>query len=205
MSDQAENKNDEVLDKEQDKTEPKQGAGETRPGHKESAEIKLLKGEIEQIKQESSRLKEENAALDDSYRRKVAEFDNYRKRMIKQMEDTAVESTRKFLTEILPIFDNFGRALKSSEKSKDFEQLYNGLCVTNKGILHFFDRIGVKPMEPLGQEFNPNLHEAVLMEEREDVPFEKTVVDELEKGYMLGDAVIRHSKVKVAKKKQKIT
>src|SRR5271157_3625353 len=164
MSDQAENKNDEVLDKEQDKTETKQGAGETRPGHKESAEIKLLKEEIERLKQESSRLKEENAALDDSYRRKVAEFDNYRKRMIKQMEDTAVESTRKFLIEILPIFDNFGRALKSSEKTRDFDQLYKGLVVTNKGIHHFFEQIGVKAMESTGKEFDPNYHEAVIIE-----------------------------------------
>ena len=148
------------------------------------------------------RLKQENAGLDDSYRRKVAEFDNYRKRMIKQMEDTAAESTRKFLIELLPIFDNFGRALKSTEKSRDFDQLYNGLCVTNKGIFHFFDHIGVKPMESLGMEFDPNFHEAVLMEEREDIPFDKTVVEELEKGYLLGDNVIRHSKVKVAKKKQ---
>lgn len=203
MSDQAGNGKieeklvEELKEDECDGSKPKHHAE-----HKESEE-KRLKEEIDCLKQDNAKLKDENAALDDSYRRKVAEFDNYRKRMIKQMEDTAAETTRKFLVEVLPIFDNFGRALKSTEKSNDFEQLYNGLSVTNKGILHFFDRIGVKPMESLGKEFDPNFHEAVLMEEREDVPFEKTVIDELEKGYMLGDSVIRHSKVKVAKKKQK--
>jgi molecular chaperone GrpE len=205
MSDQAGN-NEEILNgKEADEAKAKPAPAGHHGEHREASEIKHLKEEIECLKNDSAKLKEENAALDDSYRRKVAEFDNYRKRMVKQMEDTSVEAAKKFLSEILPIFDNFGRALKSTEKSKDFEQLYNGLNVTNNGILHFFDHLGVKPMESIGKEFDPNFHEAVIMEERDDVPFEKTVVDELEKGYVLGDSVIRHSKVKVARKKQKLT
>jgi|GEM_PF-499234 molecular chaperone GrpE len=200
MSEQAGQNNEELNEEVNEKPEEKGAEQPVKAHHEhraehEHAEIKALKDEVE-------RLKQENAGLDDSYRRKVADFDNYRKRMIKQMEDTAAESTRKFLIELLPIIDNFGRALKSTEKSRDFDQLYNGLCVTNKGILHFFDHIGVKPMDSLGKEFDPNFHEAVLMEEKEDIPFDKTVVEELEKGYLLGDSVIRHSKVKVAKKKQ---
>jgi len=196
MSDQNEQKNEELMEKGADKSNQETNEKVNHYESKEESEIKSLKEEIELLKSEI-------AALDDSYRRKVAEFDNYRKRILKQMEETATESTRRFLSELLPIFDNFGRALKSTEKSKNFEQLYNGLCVTNRGIMHFFDRIGVKPIDVVGKEFNPNLHEAVLMEERDDIPFEKTVVDELEKGYMLGDSVIRHSKVKVGKKIKK--
>ncbi len=170
---------------------------------KECKECRKLKEELDILKGEMVKLKDANANLDDSYKRKVAEFDNYRKRVLKQMEDSAAESIKKFASDILPIFDNFGRALKNSENNKDFNQLYDGLKITYNGILHFFGHIGVKPMEVIGQEFNPNLHEAVFMEERENLPYETTVVEELEKGYMLGDAVIRHSKVKVAKKKKK--
>ncbi len=169
---------------------------------KDNSECKKLKEEIEKLKMESAGLLEANASLDDSYRRKVAEFDNFRKRMTRQIEDAANESKKKFLLEILPIFDNFGRALKSTEENRNFDQLFEGLNVTYNGFLHFFERLGVKPMDPVGQEFNPNYHEAVLMEEKENLPFETTVVDELEKGYLMGDMVIRHSKVKVAKKKK---
>lgn len=168
---------------------------------KECKDCKKLKDEVHHLKEEVRALKEQNALLDDSYKRKVADFDNYRKRMLKQMEDSAVEANKKIVARILPVLDNFGRALSHSEESRDFNTLHEGLKITNSEILRLFDDIGVKPIESIGKEFDPNLHEALMMEERDDVAFDKTVTGEIEKGYTLGDAVIRHSKVKVAKKK----
>lgn len=168
---------------------------------KECKDCKKLKDEIHHLKTEFEKIKEQNASLDDSYKRKVADFDNYRKRMLKQMEDSAVEANRKIVSRILPVMDNFGRALKHSEESKDFNTLHEGLKITNAEIHRLFDDLGVKPIESVGKEFDPNLHEALMMEERDDVTFDKTVVEEIEKGYTIGDSVIRHSKVKVAKKK----
>jgi molecular chaperone GrpE len=170
---------------------------------KECKDCRKLREEILHLKDSVEKLKTENAALDDSYRRKVADFDNYRKRMLKQVEESSVEAGKKIVSKIVPIVDNFSRAIRNSEVNKDFNSLYEGLKITNSDINKLFDDLGVKPIDAVGKEFDPNLHEALMMEEREDVPFDKTVVEELEKGYTIGDSVIRHSKVKVAKKVEK--
>jgi molecular chaperone GrpE len=170
---------------------------------KECKDCRKLKEEVRHLKDSVEKLKSENAALDDSYRRKVADFDNYRKRMLKQMEDSSAEANRKLVLKIIPILDNFGRAIHNSETNKDFQGLYDGLKITNSEINRLFDDLGVKAIECVGKEFDPNLHEALMMEDRDDVAFDKTVVEELEKGYTLGDMVVRHSKVKVGKKKAK--
>lgn len=166
-------------------------------------ELNELKNEIERLKSELEKARENEKNLDDSYRRKVAEFDNYRKRVMKQMEDMVHEATKKFVKEILPIFDNFGRAIKNSEVNKDFNQLFEGLKITYSQISNFLEHLGIKTIETTGKEFDPNIHEALLMEEKDDIPYDKTVTEELEKGYILGNSVIRPSKVKVAKKKNK--
>lgn len=168
---------------------------------KECKECKKLRDEVRHLKENVEKLAADNAGLDDQYKRKVADFDNYRKRMLRQMEEASDDANRKIVMRILPILDNFGRAIRDSEQNRDFQHLYDGLKITNSEIHRLFDDLGVKPIESVGKEFDPNLHEALLMEERDDVPFEKTVLEELEKGYMLGDMVVRHSKVKVGKKK----
>jgi molecular chaperone GrpE len=189
------NENQEKLNEKEVKS-PKHEENHT----KECKECKKLREENHKITKEMIRLKDECFNLDDSYKRKVAEFDNYRKRMLKQLEEAGVESAKKIVTQILPILDNFGRALKDSETNKSFDSLLNGLKITNSQINSLLDHLGVKAIDAVDKEFNPNLHEALMMEEREEVEFDKTVVEEFEKGYMIGDSVIRHSKVKVAKK-----
>ncbi len=168
---------------------------------KECKECKKLKEELHKQKTENEKLNAEKCELMDSYKRKVAEFDNYRKRTLKQIEDTEIDSTKKLIVDILPIFDNFGRAMIDADKNHDFSTLYNGLKITYSQIGAFFEKIGVKPIDAVGKEFDHNYHEALMMEEREDIEHEKTVIEELEKGYQLGDSVLRTSKVKVAKKK----
>jgi molecular chaperone GrpE len=170
--------------------------------HKECKECKRLNEELKLLKAQMEKLVCQNQELDDSYKRKVAEFDNYRKRMLKQTEDAYKENTKRLILEVLPIFDNFERAIKNSADNKDFNSLFEGLKITHSQINVLFDHWGIKPMEVLNKEFDPNLHEAVLMEEREELEKDNTIVQELEKGYTIGELVLRHSKVKVAKKKQ---
>lgn len=148
-------------------------------------------------------LESQKAELQDMLLRKAAEFDNYRKRMLKEKEEYRVTANRDLVSAILPVLDNFDRGLKSSEETRNFDALVEGIKMVHQQIHDLFVSYHVRPIEALNQEFDPNLHEALMIEEREDIPFENTVVDEFEKGYMMGEAVLRHAKVKVAKLKKK--
>lgn len=205
MSDEL--KMDETADQETESAHEKQEMkGHTHPHgdhKKECKDCKKLTEDLEKLRIQFNQSEKEKSELDDSYKRKVAEFDNYRKRMLKQMEDSSIESTRKLVSDILPIMDNFERALKDAEKNKSFDSLYNGLKITASQIQGFFQKAGIEAIDSIGKEFDPNLHEALMMEEREDVEHSATVLEELEKGYRMGERIIRHSKVKVAKKKNK--
>lgn len=154
---------------------------------------------VEQLQQEIGKLKEEKMSLEDAYKRKVAEFDNYKKRILKEMEDLRLQANKKLLQHILPVYDNLSRAIATVESTTK-ENLQQGLSIILAEFTKVIEDAGVKPIECVGQEFDYSLHEALLMEEREDVPFPMTVIQELERGYMLGSEVLRPSKVKVAKK-----
>ncbi|MFN3660457.1 MAG: nucleotide exchange factor GrpE, partial [Brevinematales bacterium] len=134
-----------------------------------------------------------------AYKRKVAEFDNYKKRILKEMEDMRFQANKKLLQHVLPVYDNLARAMATVENTTK-ENLQQGLSIIFAEFTKVIEDAGVKPIECVGQEFDYSRHEALLMEEREDVPFSMTVVQELERGYMLGNEVLRPSKVKVAKK-----
>ncbi|QJR22682.1 Heat shock protein GrpE [Brevinematales bacterium NS] len=154
---------------------------------------------VEQLQQEIGKLKEEKMSLEDAYKRKVAEFDNYKKRILKEMEDLRLQANKKLLQHILPVYDNLSRAIATVESTTK-ENLQQGLSIILAEFTKVIEDAGVKPIECVGQEFDYSRHEALLMEEREDVPFPMTVIQELERGYMLGSEVLRPSKVKVAKK-----
>jgi len=154
---------------------------------------------VEQLKKEIEKLSEEKTNLEDAYKRKVAEFDNYKKRVAREMEDMRVASNKRLLQHILPVYDNLFRALQTIESST-IENLKQGLSIIYAEFTKVMEDAGVRPIECVGQEFDYSRHEALMMEERADVPFPMTVVQELERGYMLGSEVLRPSKVKVAKK-----
>lgn len=175
---------------------------------KEEKEKEISKEEVEKLKEENQKLKAEIedlkakvSELDDAYRRKVADFDNYRKRMLKQLEDSETEGIKKLAKELLPVIDNFEKALSASSENKDFDSLFNGLKIIYSLMNEVFGKFNIKPFDSKGVEFDHNFHEAVMMEERDDVEFSQTVIEEYEKGYLLGDSVLRHAKVKVGKKK----
>ncbi|MBQ7897896.1 MAG: nucleotide exchange factor GrpE [Clostridia bacterium] len=136
---------------------------------------------------------DEYAAMYDKYLRAIAEFDNYKKRTQKEKEEIYSIAKADVVLSLLPVIDNFERAEKFSE-DKNVEE---GMALIRKQFNEFLKKIGVEEIEAENKPFDPNFHNAVLHEDREDIP-ENTVVEVLQKGYKLGEKVIRHAMVKVA-------
>lgn len=136
---------------------------------------------------------EEYAAMYDKYLRAIAEFDNYKKRTQKEKEEIYSIAKADVVLSLLPVIDNFERA----EKFSDDKNVEEGMTLIKKQFGEFLKKIGVEEIEAEMKPFDPNFHNAVLHEDREDIP-ENTVVEVLQKGYKLGEKVIRHAMVKVA-------
>ncbi len=146
---------------------------------------------------EDAKENKELEELNDKYLRLLAEYDNFKKRTVKEKEAIYTDSVAGTVEQLLPVLDNFERALaafseddKSSEFYKGFEMIYTQ---TNE----IFTKLGVKAIEALGEEFNPEFHNAVMHVEDENAA-DNTIVEEFQKGYTYRDKVIRYSMVKVA-------
>jgi molecular chaperone GrpE len=154
------------------------------------AALSDLTGQIESLK---IQLEERST----QYMRIAADFENYRKRTSKEKEEIDLQVKRNTITELLPVVDNFERArshLKpQSEGEMTIHKSYQGVY---KQLVDCLKRLGVAPMRPEGQQFDPNLHEAVMREATDEHP-EGTVLEELVRGYYFGDRVLRHAMVKV--------
>lgn len=145
------------------------------------------------------KLKEELEESKDKYLRKVAEFDNFRRRSAKERIELIQTAGRDVITDMLGVLDDCDRAQKQLEASDDTSSVKEGiLLVFNKLRNTLFAR-GVKPMETLHQEFNPDLHEAVTEIPAPTASLKGKIVDEVVKGYYLNDKIIRHAKVVVGK------
>lgn len=171
------------------------GATATEKPEVETAALAELTQQIESLKAQV----EERST---QYMRIAADFENYRKRTQKEKEELDLQVKRNTILELLPIVDNFERArshLKpQSEGEMTMHKSYQGVY---KQLVDSLKRLGVSPMRPEGQEFDPNLHEAVLREPTDEHP-EGTVLEELVRGYYLGERVLRHAMVKVAAPKE---
>ena len=132
--------------------------------------------------------------VNEKYMRTLAEYDNYRKRTIKEKESIYPEAKAVVIEKILPIMDNFQRALDSAENKDAF---YEGIVMLKKQLDETLAALGVEEIKAVGEEFNPELHNAVIHVEDEEQG-ENIIVEEFQKGYKIGDRVIRHSMVKVA-------
>jgi len=141
-------------------------------------------------------LRREKDALQDRLLRTAAEFDNYRKRVERERRDLADYMKADILAELLPIVDNFERALQAP--SSDIDSLRKGVELIHKQMHDFLRKRGVTPIEALGADFDPNFHQAVI-HETSPSHREGEVIEELQRGYMLGDKLLRPAMVKVAK------
>ena len=145
-----------------------------------------------------SALEQENSDLKDQFLRKSADFENFRKRMNREKEEAIAFANRELLEDLLPIIDDFERAIKSAEESKDFDAFLEGVALIEKQFTSMLERKwGLSRFDSEGQEFDPQRHEAVTSEEGApgSTP---TVVEDYQKGYLLRDRVLRSAKVKVA-------
>ena len=134
--------------------------------------------------------------LNDRLRRQMAEFDNFRKRSEKEKSQMFDLGARSIIEKVLPVVDNFERGLAAVPEDQKDDAFVTGMDTVYKQLMTEFDSIGVKPIEALGQEFNPDLHNAVMQVESDE--YEPGVVaQELQKGYMYKDTVVRHSMVAV--------
>ena len=134
--------------------------------------------------------------LNDRLRRQMAEFDNFRKRSEKEKSQMFDMGARSIIEKVLPVVDNFERGLAAVPEDQKDDAFVTGMDKVYKQLMTEFDSSGVKPIEALGQEFNPDLHNAVMQVESDE--YEPGVVaQELQKGYMYKDTVVRHSMVAV--------
>lgn len=134
--------------------------------------------------------------LNDRLRRQMAEFDNFRKRSEKEKSQMFDMGARSIIEKVLPVVDNFERGLAAVPEDQKDDAFVTGMDKIYKQLMTELDAIGVKPIEALGQEFNPDLHNAVMQVESDE--YEPGVVaQELQKGYMYKDTVVRHSMVAV--------
>jgi molecular chaperone GrpE len=137
------------------------------------------------------------ADLQDKLLRKQADFENYRKRMIREREDSSRYANAALLTDIIGLIDDFERAIKSAEESKDFPSFLQGITMIEKQFVEMLEsRWGLKRFASVGEGFDPTKHEAVLRVE--GPPDGKpTVVEDYQKGYYLHERVLRPARVKV--------
>ena len=178
-------------------TEPKSQAEEVTSDENEEifAAFQQENAHLKQLLDEKTQQAELSKA---QYARLAADFENFRRRTVKEKENLELQAKKNVITELLPVVDNFERArtqLKpDSEGEKAIHSSYQGVYKT---LVECLKKMGVTAMRPEGQEFNPEYHEAMLREATNEYP-EGTVIEQLMRGYQLGEIILRHAMVKVA-------
>ena len=153
--------------------------------------LKETQAELETAKQETKETY-------DRFLRVSAEFENYKKRSAREMDDFRKYANQSLIKEMLAVVDNLERALNSSNGSSSNDKcMADGVNLTLKEILKVFEKFNVKPIESIGQPFDPTFHQAMMQEETDEHP-ENTIITELQKGYMIHDRLLRPSMVVVA-------
>lgn len=176
-------------------------AAEKGHQHKPEEHKKKKKGEEvpDEIRKELEEKDAKIKALEERILYLQADFENFKKIKAKEKQDTLKFGNETLIKQLLPVLDNFELALKHSESTEDYKAIHDGVKLILNEFLKVLDKAGVKPVEAMGCKFDPNFHEAMFQEEREDVEPD-TVVSELQKGYLLNDRLVRPSRVGVSKK-----
>ncbi|MDR2071719.1 MAG: nucleotide exchange factor GrpE [Treponema sp.] len=153
--------------------------------------------ELQGSKERIAALEAEIAARNDQFLRKAAEFENFRKRMNREKQDAIEFANQNLLLDLIPVIDDFERAIQSAAVSKDFNSLYEGIGMTERRLITMLEnKWGLKRFDSAGELFDPNRHEAIMMEKSAEAA-EPVVQEDFIKGYTLKDRVIRSAKVKV--------
>lgn len=169
---------------------------------KKSAKTKSVKSKekskITKLEAENAELKKLNNQLKDQTLRKMAEFENYKRRSEKEFLAYLENANEGLITQILPVLDDFERSLDHNKDAKNSESFLEGIELVYKKLLSILEKQGMKPMESVGTEFDPDRHQALMQVDSEEYD-SGYVVEEHLKGYLLNDKVIRHTQVLVSK------
>ncbi|MCR4960981.1 MAG: nucleotide exchange factor GrpE [Lachnospiraceae bacterium] len=195
--------NDEAVEEEVKETSEAESVNEEAAETTEEKEAAVESDKKEEKKKKKDKdskktdaLKEKIEELEDRTKRQMAEFDNFRKRTEREKATMFDMGERSVIEKILPIVDNFERGLKTVPEEEAESGFANGMNMIYKQLIDELDKLGVKPIEAVGQPFDPNFHNAVMQVEKEDME-SGTVAEEFQKGYTFKDVVIRHSMVSV--------
>ena len=195
QEDREEVKVDETVETETSEEKDTKEEAEEKVESAEEAEEEKGNGGFFKKKEKKDKKDAQIEELTDKVRRQMAEFENFRERSEKEKSQMYEVGAKSILEKILPVVDNFERGLKGMEESEDpFAQ---GMQMIYKQLMTSLEEAGVSPIEALGNEFDPNFHNAVMHVEDEEAG-ESEIVEEFQKGYMYHDTVLRHSMVKVA-------
>ncbi len=179
-------------------TADQQKKGRQAAGHKTAAGGKTDKA-LKELEARCEALEREARENYDRYMRVAAEFENYKKRAAREMDDFRKYANESLIKELLPVVDNLERALEACKVEEGANpQLTEGVEMTLQGILKVLEKFVVKPIDSLGKPFDPGVHQAVMQREHNDKP-ENTVVEELQRGYTMHDRLLRPAMVVVSK------
>ena len=197
MDEAVENAEDNVEETADGQEEAAQEEAETEVDDTEDSEETTEKKKVFGRKAKKDPRDEKIEELTDRVTRQMAEFDNFRKRTEKEKSAMYEIGAKSVIEKLLPIVDNFERGFSTVAEEDKEDSFVKGMEMVYKQILTTFETLGVKPIEAVGQEFNPDLHNAVMHVDDENVG-ENIIVEEFQKGYTYHDAVVRYSMVKVA-------
>ncbi|MEP6789586.1 MAG: nucleotide exchange factor GrpE, partial [Acidobacteriota bacterium] len=160
-----------------------------------------LEKEVESLKVRLTNLRAERNEVQEKSDRRLKDFEAYKYRMDRERRGAFIDQISNLASQMLPVIDNLSRALDSadeieSEKSPEFVNFHDGIVLVHQQVTEIFEGMGVQSIEAVGEIFDPNFHEAVAVEERTDRPA-NTILEEMLRGYRIGNRVIRHSMVKV--------
>ena len=191
-----------------DQKSPKDLSSEKHADHKRAGEKTAdmnagAQEHAESLKTRLDQIEKEKQELYDRLLRTMADFDNHRKRVSKEKEDLLRYGNEKLCRELLPVIDNFERALEQAENSLDSQALREGIQMILKQFITVLEKFGVKHFTSVGHPFDPNKHEAMVHQESSEHE-ENSVISEFQKGYYLHDRLLRPALVAVAKKPAEI-
>jgi molecular chaperone GrpE len=165
-----------------------------------------LENEVDALKGKISDLRAQRNEIQEKSDRRLKDFENYKYRMDRERRGAFIDQISNLASQMLPVLDNLERALDSAlempeGKRDEFKQFFDGIVLVNQQVTEVFAGMGVQPIASVGELFDPNFHEAVSAEERDDMP-NNTVSAEMLRGYRIGNRVIRHSMVRVTTSSQ---
>ena len=203
MKEEVKEETQETVRKETQENAAEESAGPITPDGEEGSDEadtppgEVKKGFFKKKEKKKDKKDEQIEDLTDRLKRQMAEFDNFRKRTEKEKTQMYDMGAKGIVEKILPVIDNFERGLYAASDEQKEDPFVDGMNKIYKQMMTVLEEAGVKPIEAKGQEFNPDFHNAVM--HIEDEAFgENIVAEELQKGYMYRDTVVRHSMVKVA-------